>query len=48
MNELNTKKIMMQMPKDKHLSSLMIYKSKTRLELSNAILLNKVLDKVKY
>ena len=48
MNELNTKIIMMQMSKDKHLSSLMIYKSKTRLELSNAILLNKVLDKVKY
>ena len=48
MNELNTKIIMMQMPKDKHLGSLMIYKSKTGLELSKAILLNKVLDKVKY
>ena len=48
MNRLNTKIIMMQMPKDKHLSSLMIYKSKTGLELSKAILLNKVLDKVKY
>ena len=47
MNELNTK-IMMQMPKDKHLGSLMIYKTKTGLELSKAILLNKVLDKVKY
>ena len=48
MNELNTKIIMMQMPKDKHLSSLMIDNSKTGLELSKAILLNKVLDKVKY
>ena len=48
MNELNTKIIMMQMQKDKHLGSLMIYKSKTRLELSKAISLNKVLDKVKY
>jgi len=36
------------MPKDKHLGSLMIYKSKTGLELSKAILLNKVLDKEKY
>ena len=48
MNELNTKIIMMQMSKDKHLSSLMIDKSKTILELSKARLLNKVLDKVKY
>ena len=48
MNELNTKAIMMQMLRNKHLSSLMIYKSKTGLELSKAILLNKVLDKVKY
>ena len=48
MNELNTKIIMMQMPEDKHLGSLMINKSKTGLELSKAILLNKVLDKVKY
>ena len=48
MNELNTKVIMMQMPKDKHLGSLMIYKSKTGLELSKVILLNRVLDKVKY
>ena len=48
MNELNTKVIMMQMPKDKHLGSLMIYKSKIGLDLSKAILLNKVLDKVKY
>jgi len=48
MNELNTKVIMMQMLKDKHLSSLMIDNTKTRLELSRAILLNKVLDKVKY
>ena len=48
MNKLNTKIIMMQMPKDKHLGSLMINKSKTGLELSKAILLNKVLDKVKY
>ena len=48
MNKLNTKIIMMQMPKDKHLGSLMIYKTKTGLELSKAILLNKVLDKVKY
>ena len=36
------------MPKDKHLGPLMIYKSKIGLELSKAILLNKVLDKVKY
>ena len=48
MNKLNTKIIMMQMPKDMHLGSLMIYKSKTGLEQSKAILLNKVLDKVKY
>ena len=48
MNEINTKIIMMQMPKDKHLVSLMIYKSKIGLDLSKAILLNKVLDKVKY
>ena len=48
MNELNTKIIMMQMPKDKHLGSPMIYMSKIGLELSKAILLNKVLDKVKY
>jgi hypothetical protein len=48
MNELNTKIIMMQMPKDKHQGSLMIYKSKTGLKLSKAILLNKVLDIVKY
>jgi len=48
MNELNTKIIMMLMPRNKHLGSLMIYKSKLRLELSKAILLNKVLDKVKY
>ena len=48
MNELNTKIIMMQMPKDKHLDSPMINKSKTGLELRRAILLNKVLDKVMY
>jgi hypothetical protein len=48
MNELNTKITMMLMPKNKHLDSLMVNKSKTRLELSNAILLNQVLDKVKY
>ena len=48
MNELNTKIIIIQMPKNKHLGSLMIYKSKTGLELSKAILLNNVLDKVKY
>ena len=48
MNKLNTKIIMMQMPKYKHLSSLMIDNSKTELELSRAILLNKVLDKVNY
>jgi hypothetical protein len=48
MNELNNKIIMMQMPKDKHLSSLMIDNSKIGLELTKAILLNKVLDKVKY
>ena len=48
MNELNTKIIIIQMPENKHLGSLMIYNSKTGLELSKAILLNKVLDKVKY
>ena len=48
MNRLITKIIMMQMPKDEHLGSLMIDNSKTGLELSRAILLNKVLDKVKY
>ena len=48
MNELNTKIIMMQMPENKHLGSLMVYKSKIGLELSKAISLNKVLDKVKY
>ena len=45
---INTKITMMIMPENKHLSSLMIYKSKTRLELSKAILLNKLLDKVMY
>jgi hypothetical protein len=48
MNELNTKIIMMQMPKDKHLGSLMIDNSKTGLEQCRAILLNKVLYKVNY
>jgi hypothetical protein len=48
MNELNTKITMMLMQENMHLSSLMINKSKTGLELSKAILLNKVLDKVKY
>ena len=48
MNGLNTKINMMLMPENKHLSSLMMNKSKTGLELSKAILLNKVLDKVKY
>jgi hypothetical protein len=48
MNELNTKITMMLMSKDKHLGSLMINKSKTRLELRKAKLLNKVPDKVKY
>ena len=48
MNELNTKIIMTQMPKDKHLDSLIIYKSKTGLELNKVILMNKVLNKVKY
>ena len=48
MNELNTKIIMMQMQKDKHLGSLMLDNSKLGLEQSKAILLNKVLDKVKY
>ena len=33
MNELNTKVIMMQMPKDKHLRSLMMDNSKTEFEL---------------
>jgi hypothetical protein len=48
MNELNTKITMMLMPENKHLSSLMMNKSKTGLELSKAILLNKVLNKVKH
>ena len=48
MNELNTKITMMLLPENKHLGSLMINKSNTGLELSRAILLNKVLDKVKY
>ena len=48
MNELNTKITMMLLPKNKHLGSLMINKSKIGLELSRAILLNKVLDKVNY
>ena len=48
MNELNTKIINMQMPRDKHLGSLMIDNSMTGLELSKGILVNKVLDKVKY
>ena len=48
MNKLHTKMIMMLMPENKHLGSLMIYKSKTGLELSKVILLNRVLDKVKY
>jgi hypothetical protein len=39
---------MMLMLENNHLGSLMINKSKTRLELSKVILLNKVLDKVKY
>jgi len=39
---------MMQIPENKHLGSLMIYKRKIELELSKAILLNKLLDKVKY
>ena len=47
MNELNTKITMMLLPKNKHLSSLMMNKSKNGLELSRAILLKKVLDKVK-
>ena len=46
MNELNTKIIMMLMLENKHLGSLMLNKSKTGLELSKAILLNKVLDQV--
>jgi hypothetical protein len=48
MNKLNTKITMMLMPKDKHLGSLMINKIKTGLELSKVIILNKVVDKVKY
>ena len=36
------------MAKDKYLGSLMIYKSKTGLELNKVILMNKVLNKVKY
>ena len=48
MSGLNTKITMMLMPENKHLSSLMINKRKTVLELSKAILLNKILDKVKY
>ena len=48
MNELNTKITMMLLPENKHLSSLMINKSMTGLKLCKAILLNKVLDKVKY
>jgi hypothetical protein len=48
MNGLNTKITMMLMPENKHLGSLMINKSKAGLELSKAILLNKVLNKVKY
>jgi hypothetical protein len=48
MNGLNTKITMMLMPENKHLGSLMINKSKARLELSKAILLSKVLNKVKY
>ena len=48
MNGLNTKITTMLMPENKHLGSLMRNKSKTGLELSKAILLNKVLDKVQY
>ena len=48
MNELNTKITMMLVLKNKRLGSLMTNKSQTGLELSKAILLNKVLDKVKY
>ena len=48
MNELNTKIIMMLVLRNKHLGSLMTNKSQIGLELSKAILLNKVLDKVKY
>ena len=48
MNKVNTKIIMMQMPKDKHLGSRMIDNSKTGHEQCRAILLNKVLDKVRY
>ena len=48
MNELNTKITMMLMPENKYLGSLMMNKSKTGIELSKTILLNKVLNKVKY
>ena len=48
MNGLNTKITMMLVLKNKRLGSLMTNKSQTGLELSKAILLNKVLDKVKY
>ena len=48
MSGLNTKITMMLMPENKHLSSLMIDTSKTGLELIKAILLNKVLDRLKY
>jgi hypothetical protein len=48
MSRLNTKITMMIMLENKHLGSLMINKSKTGLEISKAILLNKVLSKVKY
>ena len=48
MNGLNAKITMMLMPMNKNLGSLMINKSKIGLKLSQAILLNKVLDKVKY
>ena len=48
MNGLNTKITMMLMPMNKLLGSLMINRSKTGLKLSKAMLLNKVLDKVKY
>ena len=37
MNRLNTKITMMLMPKNKHLSSLMMNKSKAGLKLSKAI-----------
>jgi hypothetical protein len=48
MNGLNTKITMMLMPENKHLSSVMMNKSKRGLELSKATLLNKVLNKVEY